>query len=92
MNLIRPQNFEYLEQQPALHTLTRYSKESQETRKISCGEKFIKGEGEGILTIQRRAVSVIWEYSVMVERTLNIRQVRTDKKLTREETFHFITS
>ena len=34
-----------------------------------------------VLTIQRRAVSVIWEYSVMVERTLNIRQVRTDKKL-----------
>ena len=38
-----------------------------------------------VLTIQRRAVSVIWEYSVMVERTLNIRHMRTTMNLKRVE-------
>ena len=83
MNLIRPQNLEYLEQQPALQTLTMYSIPKNKTRKISYESELITGEESwsSVLTIQRRAVSVIWEYSVMVERTLNIRQVRTDKKL-----------
>ena len=39
------------------------------------------GGAKNIFTIQNRAKSAVSEYSVIVERTLNIRQVRTERKL-----------